>query len=96
MIHVGTIIFPYVWGNFLAAELQGIFLINTSGQVKENQKLTFPSRWHTLEEDVERTRLNVQCLLLQLQNSHPLIHQMSNENMIPVEKKEMKLVLQIN
>ena len=46
---------------------------------------------------MERTRLNVQYLLLQLQNSHPLIHQMSNENMIPVKKKtEMKLVLQVN
>ena len=46
---------------------------------------------------MERTRLNVQCLLLQLQNSHPLIHQMSNENMIPVKKKtEMKMVLQVS
>ena len=46
---------------------------------------------------MERTRLNMQCLLLQLQNSHPLIHQMSNENTIPVKKKtEMKLVLQVN
>lgn len=56
-----------------------------------SETLTFPSRWHMLEEGVEKTGLIELCLLPQHQNSQLLTHQMSSESRIPEEEEKQQL-----